>query len=119
MNSLSIEVRDAERRVIASRERLRAHTQRFRRGWRQHINPAVLLAVGAALGALAGRMLHRPRLHARHGIQRATALVRRLPLLPIAQLALARWLASERHKPRSINRADHSAIRVENGRFRH
>lgn len=127
---LKHDVADAERRIEIRSAQLHAHLQELRHSWRDRINPRALILVGAAVGLALEQFVRyrnqKPNQPARkpskHRISRAAHA---LPLLPIAQLAVRKWLSREtdregrRQSPRSTNFADHSLTRKGNGLSRH
>ena len=121
-------------RIDARRAELRARIAVLKAGWRDYIDPKVLLATGAAVGFVLERVItyrrHKPVIYnvdrrGHHKVKQGkSALVR---LLPFAQLAAARWLAERAdnepddagQSPRSMTRAASSAPRRVNGLSRH
>lgn len=127
---LKHDVAEAERQIEIRSAQLHAHLQELRHSWRERINPRALILVGAAVGVVLeqlvryrSRKLDQPaRKPSKHRISRAAHA---LPLLPIAQLAVRKWLSREteredrRQSPRSTSFADHSITRKGNGLSRH
>ncbi|MEX0899372.1 MAG: hypothetical protein WD081_01630 [Gammaproteobacteria bacterium] len=136
---LKHEVAEAERQVEIRSAQLQEHLYELRHSWRSRINPRALVLVGAAAGVVLEQFIryrsHKPVVYelapgddrppqkrSKHRISRAA---RALHLLPIAQLAVRKWLSREAERderdqsPRSINFADHSITRKGNGLSRH
>ncbi len=114
---LKHEVAEAERQVGIRRAQLHEHLFELRHSWRERINPRTLLLVGAAVGVVLEQVIrYRSSKPSKHRISKA---VHALHLLPIAQLAVTKWLSSRDQSPRSINFADHSIARKGNGLSRH
>ena len=132
---LKREVAEAERQVEIRSAQLQEHLYELRHTWRERINPRALLMVGAAVGVILEQVIryrsHKPivyevtpgddqppRKRSKHRISKAA---RALHLLPLAQLAVRKWLADREagQSPRSINFADHSMKRKANGLSRH
>ncbi len=136
---LKQEVEEAERQVEIRSAQLQEHLYELRHTWRSRINPKALLLVGAAVGVILEQVVryrsHKPVVYEvnpdddrpprKRSKHRASKAAHALHLLPIAQLAVRKWLAhkSEREtlgqSPRSINFADHSMNRSGNGLSRH
>lgn len=108
---LKNDVAEAERQVEIRSAQLQEHLFELRHSWRERINPVALVLVGAAIGVLLGS--------SKLGKHRILKAARALPLLPITQLAVRKWLSSRHQSPRSTNFADHSIIRKGNGLSRH
>lgn len=136
---LKHEVAEAERQVEIRSAQLQEHLYELRHSWRERINPRALLLVSAAVGVVLDQLVRYrsqkpvvyevtpgddrpPRKRSKHRISKAA---RALHLLPIAQLAVRKWLSqkSEREErvqsPRSTSFADHSINRKGNGLSRH
>lgn len=136
---LKNEVAEAERQVEIRTAQLQEHLRELRHSWRDRINPRALLLVSAAIGVVIEQVVRYrsgkpvvyevtpdddrpPRKRSKHRISRAAHA---LHLLPIAQIAVRKWLSRDAEReeraqsPRSINFADHSITRKGNGLSRH
>lgn len=130
---LKHDVTEAQRQVEIRSAQLQEHLYAFRHSWRERIHPRALVLVGAAIGVVLEQVIrfrsHKPvvyevtpgddqspRKRSKHRISKAAHA---LHLLPIAQLAVRKWLSQKDQSPRSTNFADHSIIRSGNGLSRH
>lgn len=115
---LKHDVAEAQRQVEIRSAKLQRHIYEFRHSWRERINPRALVLVGAAVGVVLDQIIRfqSPRKRGKHRISKAAHA---LHLLPIAQLAVSKWLSQKAQSPRSTNFADHSITRSGNGLSRH
>lgn len=126
------DIDDTERRIAARRIELRARVAALKSGWRERIDPRVLLLTGAAVGFVLEQLLayraQKPVVYQvdRRGHKLKPGKSKLARVLPFAQLAAARWFASRQERdeeayqsPRSTSRAAHSRERRLNGLSRH